>query len=249
MALTRTANKPSPSPIGNASDKETIQRYMPLVKSIARRISYKLPKHYDVDDLVSDGVVGLLAAIERFDPNRGVKFETFATYYIKGSILDNLPKLPTTPVYQTSANEEAEDFTSEVDENYTQEEVETDAAVLYNKVTQLSYNYILSLDAPTGGEGDESYNLLSQIGSADSIHREIELEELQGLLRLSIEQLPYQERTTLKYYYFHGMPFNEIGQKLNLSESWVSRIHKRALEQLRVKLGKRKSVDDFISSD
>src|SRR5687768_5391577 len=77
------------------TNNETIQRYMPLVKSIARRISTKLPKHYDVEDLISDGVVGLLSATERFDPNRGVKFETFATYYIKGAILDNLPKIPT----------------------------------------------------------------------------------------------------------------------------------------------------------
>lgn len=252
MPLSKTINTTPPvSPKTQPTNKETIQRYMPLVKSIARRVSFKLPKHYDLEDLVSDGVVGLLAAIERFDTGRGVKFETFATYYIKGSILDNLPKLPVSLIYQNSADVSAEEVysESETDVSYDQEDIETESAVLYNKVTQLSYNYILSLDAPTGGEGDESYNLLSQLGTIDSVNREIEFEELQGILRLAIEQLPYQERTTLKYYYFHGMPFNEIGQKLNLSESWVSRIHKRALEQLRVKLGKRKAVDDFISSE
>ena len=65
------------------------------MRAIARRISTKLPRHYEIEDLISDGVMGLMAARERFDPARGVKFETFATYYIKGAILDNLPKLPT----------------------------------------------------------------------------------------------------------------------------------------------------------
>lgn len=225
------------------SSNETIQRYQPLVRSIARRISAKLPKHYDLEDLVSDGMVGLLAAIERFDPSRGVKFETFATYYVKGAILDNLPKLPTMPKSkqpQPSPPPDEEYANGEDDNN-------TEAATLYSKVTQLAYSYILSLDAPSGSDGDETFNLLNQLGSPDMVQNDLEFEDLQGILRLAIEQLPVQERTTLKYYYFHHMPFNEIGKKLGLSESWVSRIHKRALEQLRLKLGRRKSIDDFIS--
>jgi len=226
---------------------------MPLVKSIARRLSAKLPKYYDLDDLISDGIVGLLAATERFDPNRGVKFETFATYYIKGAILDNLPKIPVikTPIKQKEAEKEEvfeekdESFSSEDDDSG--EEIENDANLLYNKITQMSYSYILSLDAPSGGDGDENFNLLSHIGTTDSVQKDIEFEELQDMLRLAIEQLPVQERTTLKYYYFNKMPFNEIGKKLGLSESWVSRIHKRALEQLRNKIGKKKNIDDFIS--
>ncbi|MBC7472933.1 MAG: sigma-70 family RNA polymerase sigma factor [Candidatus Sericytochromatia bacterium] len=232
------------------SNNETIQRYMPLVKSIARRISTKLPKHYDVEDLISDGVVGLLSATERFDPNRGVKFETFATYYIKGAILDNLPKVPTikTPSYTLPVKTESNSDEESDNENLSSEEVESDSNLLYNKISQMTYSYVLSLDAPTGGEQEDGYSLLSQLGSVDSVQSDIEFEELQDLLRLSIEQLPMQERTTLKYYYFNKMPFNEIGKKLGLSESWVSRIHKRALEQLRTKIGKKKSVDDFISS-
>jgi RNA polymerase sigma factor for flagellar operon FliA len=234
------------------NDNESIQRYMPLVRSIARRLSTKLPRHYDLDDLVSDGVVGLLAAIDRFDPTRGVKFETFATYYVKGAILDNLPKLPTLPGQkrgQLPQRNPEEDYTpAEGEEGSSGEDTNAEAAALYSKVTQLSYSYILSLDAPTGGDGDEGFSLLSQLGSADGVQNDMEFNELQGILRLAIEQLPVQERTTLKYYYFHQMPFNEIGKKLGLSESWVSRIHKRALEQLRMKLGRRKSVDDFIST-
>lgn len=241
------------------TNNETIQRYMPLVKSIARRISSKLPRHYDFEDLISDGVVGLLSAAERFDPERGVKFETFATYYIKGSILDNLPKIPTfkNPANKTvksedeSNNENPENESENVVQSegeQSEDENESDSNLLFNKISQMSYSYILSLDAPSGGENDESFSLLNQIGSIDSVQSDMEFEELQGMLRLAIEQLPVQERTTLKYYYFHRLPFNEIGKKLGLSESWVSRIHKRALEQLRNKIGKKKSIDDFISS-
>lgn len=227
---------------------------MPLVKSIARRISSKLPKHYELEDLISDGVVGLLAATERFDPSRGVKFETFATYYIKGSILDNLPKVPTIknnqqktqPVQQEEENYSYEEESNE--DNLSDEEIESESNLLYNKVSNMTYSYILSLDAPTGGDSDEAFSLINQIGKVDTVQFDIEFEELQNLLRVVIEQLPMQERTTLKYYYFSKMPFNEIGKKLGLSESWVSRIHKRALEQLRSKLGKKKSLDDFISS-
>ncbi|HBN09514.1 MAG TPA: hypothetical protein DD435_12980 [Cyanobacteria bacterium UBA8530] len=221
----------------------TIKKYLPMVRAIARRISTKLPRHYDIEDLVSDGVMGLLAASERFDPERGVKFETFATYYIKGAILDNLPKLPTinnkAKIEQPPPEEDGEVAGDD--------DIESDAAMLVSKVTQLTYSYILSLDAPAGRDNDDDFSLLNQLGKADEVQKDMEFEELQQLLRLTIEQLPLQERTTLRYYYFHHMSFNEIGQKLGLSESWVSRIHRRALEQLRHKLGKKKSLDDFIS--
>ena len=222
-------------------DDDQIKKYLPMVRSIARRISTKLPRHYEVEDLVSDGIMGLMAATERFDPDRGVKFETFATYYIKGAILDNLPKLPTIPNKQQKPVED-ETPRNEVDE------VQSDAVALTSKVTQITYSYILSLDAPQGsGDDGEDFSLLKQLGKSDTVQHEMELEELQQILRLAIEQLPIQERTTLRYYYFHHMSFSEIGQKLGLSESWVSRIHRRALEQLRHKLGKKKSIDDFIS--
>ncbi len=225
-----------------------VKQYLPMVRAIARRISTKLPRHYDLEDLVADGIMGLLVARERFDPERGVKFETFATYYIKGAILDNLPKLPTVPksqrVQAAMAQAQAEQDESGLTEG---EHAETDAVVLVNQIQQLTYSYILSLDAPTGSDGDEGFSLLNQLGAPDRIQHEMELEELQQLLRLTIELLPVQERTTLRCYYFQKMSFNEIGQKLGLSESWVSRIHRRALEQLRHKLGKKKSLDDFIS--
>ena len=228
---------------GNSGlDDEHIKKYLPMVKAIARRISTKLPRHYDVEDLVSDGVMGLMAASDRFDPDRGVKFETFATYYIKGAILDNLPKLPTIQNKQAPKPVETEVA------GEGEDELNSDAVALSNKVTSITYSYILSLDAPQGsGDDGEDFNLLKQLGKSDAVQHEMELEELQQTLRLAIEQLPIQERTTLRYYYFHHMSFSEIGQKLGLSESWVSRIHRRALEQLRHKLGKKKSIDDFIS--
>lgn len=234
------APRPAPSASASLGDDQ-IKKYLPMVRAIARRISTKLPRHYDIEDLVSDGVMGLMAASERFDPERGVKFETFATYYIKGAILDNLPKLPTIPNKQQRPAEDEGSF----DEN---DEASSDAVALTNKVTQITYSYVLSLDAPAGsGDDGEDFNLLKQLGKSDTVQHELELEELQQILRLAIEQLPIQERTTLRYYYFHHMSFSEIGQKLGLSESWVSRIHRRALEQLRHKLGKKKSIDDFIS--
>lgn len=240
--------KPLAEPSKRKLDDAAIKQYLPMVRAIARRVSTKLPRHYDMEDLISDGIMGLMAAAERFDPERGVKFETFATYYIKGAILDNLPKLPTVPKSQrvqvAMAQAEEEKAEGPVDEA---EQADSDAQVLVSQITQLTYSYVLSLDAPAGADGEESFSLMNQLGASDTIQHDMELEELQQLLRLTIEQLPVQERTTLRCYYFQGMSFNEIGQKLGLSESWVSRIHRRALEQLRQKLGKKKSLDDFIS--
>ncbi|HEY9721105.1 MAG TPA: sigma-70 family RNA polymerase sigma factor [Oscillatoriaceae cyanobacterium] len=236
----KPGDKETRTPFSGTMDDSQIKKYLPMVRAIARRISTKLPRHYDMEDLISDGVMGLMAAADRFDPDRGVKFETFATYYIKGAILDNLPKLPTVPAKQQPVEDEV--ILNEDDE------VASDAVALTNKVTQMTYSYVLSLDAPSGSSDDgEDFNLLKQLGKSDTVQHEMELEELQQTLRLAIEQLPIQERTTLRYYYFHHMSFSEIGQKLGLSESWVSRIHRRALEQLRHKLGKKKSIDDFIS--
>lgn len=226
-----------------ALDNAQIKKYEALVRSIARRQKTKLPAHYEIEELVADGMMGLMMAHDRFDPDRGVKFETFATYYIRGAMLDNLPKLPKPPKLKgekPAAPEASETPAAEGEE-------EGEAALMVNRVTELAYSYLLSLDDPAGGDGDDGYSRLDQLGRWDSKHFEIEADELKKLLTLTIQLLDKNERITLESYYFKNMSFAEIGQMLGLSESWVSRIHRRALSQVRQKLGKKKSIDDFIS--
>ncbi|MEB3204505.1 MAG: sigma-70 family RNA polymerase sigma factor [Candidatus Sericytochromatia bacterium] len=224
-----------------ALDAAQIKKYEGLVRSIARKQLGKLPQHYELEELIADGWMGLMMAHDRFDPERGVKFETFATYYIRGAMLDNLPKLPKPPKIKGEKPAEApEGAPAEGDD-------EGEAALMVNRVTELAYSYLLSLDDPAGGDGDDGYSRLDQLGRWDNKQKELEEQDLHRILKLTIQLLEDRERITLENYYFKNMSFAEIGEMLGLSESWVSRIHRRALSQVRQKLGKKKSIDDFIS--
>jgi RNA polymerase sigma factor for flagellar operon FliA len=224
-----------------ALDAAQIKKYEGLVRSIARKQLGKLPQHYELEELIADGWMGLMMAHDRFDPDRGVKFETFATYYIRGAMLDNLPKLPKPPKIKGEKPAEApEGAPAEGDD-------EGEAALMVNRVTELAYSYLLSLDDPAGGDGDDGYSRLDQLGRWDNKQKELEEQDLHRILKLTIQLLEDRERITLENYYFKNKSFAEIGEMLGLSESWVSRIHRRALSQVRQKLGKKKSIDDFIS--
>lgn len=224
---------------------ELVKHYLPIVRFNAERIHAKLPSEVDVDDLVSAGVFGLLDAIDSFDLDRGVKFETFCSPRVRGAILDELRSLDWVPRLVRNRAQRIEHATkslqNELGRSPNDEELASRIGVdrvEYKRILRDSFAAgMLPLSrklAETGGDGHEGDFLRdpNSVDPADEIQRRD--------LRDSIAQyLDKTEQLVLVLYYYEGMTMKEIGLSLDLSESRVSQMHSAILERLRWSVGKK----------
>lgn len=223
----------------------TVERYMPLVKQIASKLMRNL-RGCDFDDLVSDGTLGLLRAVEQFDPSRGVKFETYATPVIRGSILNGLRALDWVPErkrIKTRELQRAMDrLTALHGREGTQEELATELKItakeVYELIADLGTAYLLSLDQPASSAADEERSFLDTIKDENvkDPSSEIEFKEQRELLRQSLQLLSDREQMIVKLYYFEGISFEEIAGKMSISKQRISQLHASVMKKLRVSL-------------
>ena len=224
-----------------------VVHYSPLVKYVAGRLSAGLPNSIEQADLVSYGMFGLIDAINKFEPSRGNKFETYAMSRIRGSIIDELRSIDWVP-RSLRAKARA------VEKAYTKLEHEllrtpTDAEVadelgtteedLQNVFTQISFFGLVALEetVSVGADRSESVTLgdtipdpgLGPVGA-------FEVEETKQILAQTLNRLPEREKIVLTLYYYEGLTLGEIGGILGTTESRVCQIHTKAVIQLRSKL-------------
>jgi RNA polymerase sigma factor for flagellar operon FliA len=233
----------------DATDREQlILNYSPLVKYVAGRLSANLPQTVDSADLISYGIFGLIDAIEKFDLERGIKFETYAIARIKGAIIDELRAMDWVP---RSVRARARDIERAIislegalKRTPTDAEVAAELGItlreLHDTFTKLSYTSVVSFEemwAP-GGEKDEKTTLMSMVedDNADDPVQLFESEEIKDILAGAIERLPERERTVVVLYYYEGLTLKEIGQVLGVTESRVSQLHTKAVLRLRARL-------------
>ena len=228
--------------------EQLILHYSPLVKYVAGRVSVGLPANVEQADFVSSGVFGLIDAIEKFDPERAIKFETYAISRIRGAIIDELRALDWIPrsVRQKARAVERAYATLEVALRRTPNDPEVAAEMgiplddLHTIFSQLSLANVVALDELThgGGEGSDRVSLLDTLEdpAADNPVEVAESRELRRLLARAINTLPDREKTVVSLYYYEGLTLAEIGQVLGVTESRVSQIHTKAVLQLRAKL-------------
>ncbi len=234
-------------------DKETrdmlIQEYLPLVKQVAGRLSMGLPPQVEEDDLVASGVIGLLEALERFNPNLDTSFKTFATWRIRGAMLDELRRLSWPPrslfqrLRQLQAAEQKlghqlgrepsnRELAQELD--WAPETVEQVYAQM-NSYSLVSLESLLFTPASSGSsEGGEE--LFAAEGPFVTPEDSLEREERRNVLAQAIENLSEREKLVMALYYKEELTLKEIGTVLKVSTARVSQIHARALRNLRVKL-------------
>ncbi len=226
---------------------ELILEHLPQIKYIAQRISTKLPSHVELNDLVSAGILGLLDAIEKFDPHRGVKFKTYAELRIKGAILDSLRNLDWAPRSLRKKSKDLEKVYRELEQRLgrpaTDKEVceamEISLQEFYELVDQIKGLNLGSFQELAGQDDDKNTEpLVKYVPDAPQMdpffvfHKT----EIQGILSTAIDTLPKKERLVVSLYYFDEMTMKEIGKVLGVNESRVSQLHTKAMLRLRTKL-------------
>ena len=224
-----------------------ILTYAPLVKYVAGRLGSGLPAHVDEGDLVSYGLLGLIGAIERYDPERDIKFETYAMSRIKGAIIDELRALDWVPRSVRSRAREIERAIAELESRLgrapTDEEIAQKIGIsvdeLEESLTDISRSSIAALDElwSATGEGDQ-ISLLDTLEDTSGPRPAEALDEteLREALADAIARLPEREKLVVTLYYYEELTLREIGEVLGVTESRVSQLHTKAVLRLKARL-------------
>ncbi|HOE09118.1 MAG TPA: RNA polymerase sigma factor WhiG [Treponemataceae bacterium] len=224
-----------------------IRQYMPLVKYVAGKIAVGMPGSVEFDDLVGFGQFGLLDAINKFDPEKNVKFKTYAVTRIRGAVFDELRQLDWVPRSVRQKSREIEDTIVRLESNLgrTASDAEVASAMglseadFQQTVLKVSGTSILSLnDVWYAGDDSDHMSIGDSIEAPSSLNPDVivEREEIRRVIIEAINELPEKEKMVLVLYYHEDMTFKEIGQVLEVSESRISQLHTKANLRLRAKL-------------
>ena len=227
-----------------AARERLILTYAPLVKFVAGRLGAGLPSHVEEADLISYGLVGLIGAVERYEPERGVRFETFAVSRIRGAIIDELRNQDWVPRSVRAMAREIERRSAALEHRLrrapTDEALaaalEIDTTELHDALRQISTSSVVALDEMwAAGSERESASLIDTIGDdgAPDPARILDSSETYEALSESIARLPEREKIVVALYYYDGLTLREIGDVLGVTESRVSQLHTKAVLRLR----------------
>jgi RNA polymerase sigma factor for flagellar operon FliA len=221
-----------------------LEEYLPLVRNVAGRMAMGFPKSVEVSDLINTGVIGLIEAMSNFDPDRGVKFETYAVPRIRGAILDELRSLDWVPRSTRAKSREIDKATARLENELgrppSQRELAKTLKIstsdLFSAVDDVSSATMLSLDELIYKEEDNRQvprvETLQDVTS-ECVLGELEKQELKAYLVQAISGLSEQERLVVALYYYEELTLKEIGEVMQISESRVSQIHTKAVFKLR----------------
>jgi RNA polymerase sigma factor FliA len=230
-----------------ATRDRLILTYAPLVKFVAGRLGATLPSHVDEQDLVSYGLLGLIGAIERFDPDREIKFETYAIARIKGAIIDELRSLDWVPRSVRTRAREIERAISSLERSLMRAPTDAEIASkleitmpeLEDSLVEISRTSMAALDELwTPNAGGDQVSLIDTIEDQSGPDPEISLEqtELKEALGEAIARLPEREKLVVTLYYYEELTLREIGEVLGVTESRVSQLHTKAVLRLKARL-------------
>lgn len=220
-----------------------IMEHLPQVRLIARRIQERLPESIALDDLISTGVIGLIAAIDNYDPNQNVKLKTYAEYKIRGAILDSLRGLDWAPRQKRRQAKQIEAAIAAAEQRLhrapTEEEIALELGITVNEyhawLVEVRGLNIGSLDHAGNEQGQDLLQFIPDT-SQDLPSTMLERAELERLVAEGIGDIPEIERTVLSLYYHEELTLREIAQVVNLHESRISQLKSQAILRLRGRL-------------
>ncbi|MEO7555763.1 MAG: RNA polymerase sigma factor WhiG [Acidimicrobiales bacterium] len=227
-----------------ASRDALILHYSPLVKYVAGRVAVGLPLNVEQSDLVSYGIFGLIDAIEKFDPERGFKFETYAISRIKGAILDELRATDWVPRSVRAKARSLEKAYGKLQANLQRTPTDDELAAelglsadqLQATLSQISFIGLVALDEVLSFGGDGASLGDTVPDSAAGPVAAYEVTEMRQLLAEAVNRMPEREKVVLTLYYYEGLTLAQIGEVLGVTESRVCQIHTKAVLQLRSRL-------------
>ncbi len=238
--------KEDPAKLTSRQKDQLIMEYAPLIKFIAQKIAMRLPSNIELDDLISSGVIGLMDAMDKYDPTRDNKFKTYAEFRIRGSILDELRAQDWVP---RSIRDKAKlldrtiiKLETEFGRTPTDEEVAAKLGLtmdgFYTLVSEVRPVSVLSIDEQTTFSSVDKKSLLDLLDSCNLNNplSQLNLKSVKKIVTSSIEELPERQRLVLSLYYYEDLNLKEIGQILRVTESRVSQLHAQAIARLRAKL-------------
>ena len=224
-----------------------IKQYAPLVKYVAGKVAANMPQSVEFDDLVGFGVFGLIDAIDKFDPEKNVKFKTYAVTRIRGAIFDELRTIDWVPRSVRQKAREVEDVVRRLESSLgraaSDEEIAGAMAIDVREFQQMmlkiSGTAMLSLhDIWYTGEDNDKISIAESIESPGSLNPDtiVEKDEIRRVIVEAIKELPDKEKKVLVLYYYEDLTLKEIGEVLSVTESRVSQLHTKAIMRLRAKL-------------
>lgn len=228
--------------------KQLIEHYLPLVDYVSSRMSASLPKNVTKDDLASHGVMGLIDAIEKFDYQRGLQFETYASWRIRGAIIDGLRHGDWVPRSVRDKAKKMEDAYAVLEQRYLRSATDEEICE-YLQISQKEFQTMLqevavaavcSLEDPIREE--ESETRMSLLVDDKALNPESKVHEnyLKETLLLGLERLTEKERTVVSLFYYEDLSLSEIAEVMSLSPSRISQLHSKAILRLRGTLAKHK---------
>ncbi|HEX5591841.1 MAG TPA: RNA polymerase sigma factor WhiG [Solirubrobacterales bacterium] len=219
--------------------------YSPMVKFVAGRLGAGLPSHVEDADLISYGLVGLIGAIERFEPERGIKFETFAMTRIRGAIIDELRSLDWVPRSVRSRAREIEQVQAKLEHELQRAPTEAELAAklnmteeeLQSALLEIANSSVYALDelwtvSDSSGDQVSLLDTIADEGAADP-QEALATTEVKDRLTEAIGGLPEREQLVVALYYYENLTLREIGEVLGVTESRVSQLHTKAVMRLK----------------
>jgi RNA polymerase sigma factor for flagellar operon FliA len=224
-----------------------IKQYSPLVKYVAGKVAVGMPHNVEFDDLVGFGVFGLFDAIDKFDPDKNVKFKTYAVTRIRGAIFDELRSIDWVPRSVRQKTREVEDAIGSLEARLgrtaTDQEIAGSLGMNEDEylktMMKISGTSIISIhEVWYSGDENDKVSIGDSIESPPSLNPEVmaERDEVKRVIVEAINELPEKEKKILVLYYFEDLTLKEIGQVLDVTESRVSQLHTKAILRLRSKL-------------
>jgi RNA polymerase sigma factor FliA len=235
---------------GDSYRDQLITEYLPYVKRIVHRIAVHLPSTIDIEDLMNVGVIGLIQAVDRYDPRRDNKFMTYAVFRIRGAVLSELRSRDFLSRANRRKIRELENIQLKLEQKLGREVEDIEVAQVLgvdieqvHRTKQLSGISFISFEELGFASKDEKEKLINYlVDSDDDALTLTRLKELKSAVALAIEQLPEKERLVISLYYLDELTMKETGKVLNVTESRVSQIHSQAIMHLRSKLKKKEFI-------
>lgn len=253
--VTEPQAKPKgPKLVDGMTKEEVVVKYASLVKYLAKKMAMRLPANIELDDLISAGVIGIMDAVDKYDPTRDNKFKTYAEFRIRGAMLDELRSQDWVPRSVREKAKQLERVYAKIEQDRgrqaTDQEVCDELKIsmeqyqeLLNEVRSVSLLNYDDLNSLTKTDKKAVIGLIEN-GRMPNPFAEVSRGNIKTLVEKAINDLPEKQRLVLALYYYEDLNLKEIGKVLDVTESRVSQLHTQAILRLKAKLKNR--FDEFV---